>query len=148
MKIDQIAFDALKDKYQVIEIASQYESPYEGEVVMRLAHDGFERLIQDLRISDKQVIDDWDIFAVSPIEIRTDKRYVYLAKFPLEKYPMNVIVESGKKLLEVFSAKGCTGIVLPDVLDISILTVEQLTQMRDNLTEVIQNMNYDNIIGF
>lgn len=162
MIIDQITLDTLKDKYQVIDIETQYKQPYayapvgrgvvasdlDGEIQIRLTHSGFERLIQDLHTPDKQTIDAQDVFTVSPIEIIPDERCVYLAKFSFGKYPVNVVVESGKKLLEAFSAEGCTGIVLPDIFDISILTVEQLTQMRDNLTEMIQNMNYDNVMGF
>lgn len=156
MIIDQMTSDTLKGKYQVIDIESRCESPYamvaatdlDGEITMRLTRRGFERLIQDLHTSDKQTIDVRDVFAVSPIEITTDKKCVYLAKFPLEKYPMDVVVASGKELLDYLSAEGCTGIVLPDIFDISILSVEQLTQIRDSLTEIIQNMSYDNIIGF
>lgn len=162
MIIDQMTLDTLKSKYQAIDIESRREQPYayalvgrtvaatdlDGEITMRLTRRGFERLIQDLHTSDKQAIDVRDVFAVSPIEITTDKKCVYLAKFPLEKYPMDVVVASGKKLLEFLSAEGCTGIVLPDIFDVSILSMEQLTQIRDSLTEIIQNMNYDNIIGF
>lgn len=162
MIIDQITLDTLKDKYQVIDIESRCELPYayasngrtivasdlDGEIQICLTHGGFERLIQDLHAPEKQTIDVRDVFAISPIEIITDKRCVYVATFSMEKYPVDVVVASGKKLLEALSTEGCTGIVLPDIFDISILTVEQLTQMRDNLTAMIQNMNYDNVMGF
>ena len=66
----------------------------------------------------------------------------------MDKYPLDVIAAYGEKLREALEAEGCKVILMPKIMDVSILTVEQLTQMRDNLTELIQNLSYDNIIGF
>ena len=162
MIIDQTTIDVLQDRYQVMDMESRYEPSYAydargraagileygGEIKMRLTHSGFERLIRDLFTPDKQVIDTRDIFAVTPLEIATDKKCVYLAKYSMEKHPIDVVAAYGEKLLGALSAEGCTGILLPNIFDVSVLTVEQLQQMRDNLTELIQSLSYDNIIGF
>lgn len=162
MIIDQTTIDILQDKYQVIDIESRYEPTYAygssgrpmgvmdfgGEIKMRLTHSGFERIIRDLFSPEKQVIDTRDVFAVSPMEITSDKRCVYVAKYPMDKYPLDIIAEYGEKLREALEAEGQKVILMPQTFDVSLLTVEQLQQMRDGLTELIQSLSYDNIIGF
>lgn len=162
MIIDQSVYDILHDKYRVIDIESVYEPVYAydaynhplarydsgGEVKMRLTHGGFERLIKDLFNPEKTVLDTRDVFKITPMEIKNDKKIVYVAKYAMDKYPLDIISEYGKKLHELFEAEGHTLILMPEIIDVSVLTVEQLTQMRDNLTELIQNLSYDNIIGF
>ena len=115
---------------------------------MSLPHLGFERLIRDLFSPEKNVIDTRDVFSIVPMEIKNNGKIVYVAKYEMDKYPLDVVADYGAKLREVFEAEGCQLILMPKIMDVSILTVEQLTQMRDNLTELIQNLSYDNIIGF
>lgn len=162
MIIDQSVYDILHDKYRVIDIESVYEPAYAydaynhplarydhgGEVKMRLTHGGFEQLIRDLFNPEKTVLDTRDVFKITPMEIKKDKKIVYVAKYAMDKYPLDVISEYGKKLHELFEAEGRTLILMPEIIDVSVLTVEQLTQMRDSLTELIQSLSYDNIIGF
>lgn len=157
MIIDQTTIEVLQSKYGIRDIESRYESCYAnsresidfgGEVRMSLPHFGFERLIRDLFSSEKNVIDTRDVFSIVPMEIKNDGKIVYVAKYEMDKYPLDVVADYGAKLREVFEAEGCQLILMPKIMDVSILTVEQLTQMRDNLTELIQNLSYDNIIGF
>ncbi len=162
MIIDQSVYDIFHDKYRVIDIESVYEpvcaydaynhplARYDsgGEVKMRLTHGGFERLIKDLFNPEKTVLDTRDVFSIAPMEIKNDGKVVYVAKYEMDKYPLDVVADYGAKLREVFEAEGCRLILMPKIMDVSILTVEQLTQMRDNLTELIKNLSYDNIIGF
>ena len=115
---------------------------------MSLPRFGFERLIRDLFSPEKNVIDTRDVFSIVPMEIKSDGNIVYVAKYEINKYPLDIVADYGAKLREVFEAEGCQLILMPKIMDVSILTVEQLTQMRDNLTELIQNLSYDNIIGF
>lgn len=161
MIIDQSVRDIFCDKYRVIDIESVYEPVYaydaynhplvrydsSGEIKMRLTHGGFERL-GDLFNPEKTVLDTRDIFTITPMEIKDDKKVVYVAKYAMDKYPLDIISEYGKKLHELFKAEGRALILMPEIIDVSIFTVEQLTQMRDNLTELIDCLNYDNIIGF
>lgn len=162
MIIDQSVYDILHDKYRVIDIKSVYEpvyaydaynhppriARYDRDVKMRLTCGGFERLIKDLFNPEKTVLDTRDVFKITPMEIQDDNKVVYVAKYAMDKYPLDIISEYGKKLHELFEAKGHTLILIPEIIDVSVLTVEQLTQMRDNLTELIQSLSYDNIIGF
>lgn len=162
MIIDQTTIDILKDRYGVFDIESRHEPTYAygaenraigvmefgSEIKMRLAHSGFERLLRDLFTVEKTVVDTRDIFSITPMEIQSDGKVVYVAKYPMDKYPLDVIAAYGKKLREALEAEGCKVILMPKIMDVSILTVEQLTQMRDILTELIQNLSYDNIIGF
>lgn len=157
MIIDQTTIEVLQSKYGIRDIESRYESSYAnsresigfgGEVRMSLPHSGFERLIRDLFSPEKNVIDTRDVFSIVPVEIKNDGKIVYVAKYEMDKYPLDVVADYGAKLREVFEAEGCQLILMPKIMDVSILTVEQLTQMRDNLTELIQNLSYDNIIGF
>lgn len=153
MTLNQDTFDLLREKYLVYDIETRYESydPFgmnNCEVTMQASLTGFERMMRDLFSPERTVIDTRDVFSVSPMEITSDKKRVYLAKYSMEKYPLDIVAAYGEKLLEALSAEGCTGILLPNIFDVSILTVEQLTQMRDNLTELIQSLSYDNIIGF
>lgn len=153
MILNQDTFDLLREKYRVYDIETRYES-YDSfgvndrEVTMRASLTGFERMMGDLFNPERTVIDTRDVFSVSPMEITSDKRCVYVAKYPMDKYPLDVIAAYGEKLREVLEAEGCNVILMPKALDVSILTVEQLAQMRDNLTELIQSLSYDNIIGF
>lgn len=162
MIIDKTAIDILKDRYGVFDIESHYDPTcvygaenrvmgamdFDGEIKMHLARSGFERLLRDLFTVEKTVVDTRDIFSITPMEIQSDGKVVYVAKYPMDKYPLDVISAYGKKLREALEAEGCKVILMPKIMDVSILTVEQLTQMRDNLTELIQNLSYDNIIGF
>ena len=164
MIIDQTTIDILKARYGVFDIESRYEPTYTydavnctyramgvmagGEIKMHLAHSGFERLLRDLFAVEKTVVDTRDIFSITPMEIQSDGKVVYVAKYPMDKYPLDVIAAYGEKLREALEAEGCKVILMPKIMDVSILTVEQLTQMRDALTELIQNLSYDNIIGF
>lgn len=151
MILNQDTFDLLREKYRVYDIETRYEydSFSDGrEVTMRASLTGFERMMQDLFNPERTVIDTREVFSVSPMEITSDKKCVYVAKYPMEKYPLDIIAAYGEKLREALEAEGCKVILMPKMLDVSILTVEQLTQMRDNLTELIQSLSYDNIIGF
>lgn len=149
MIIDQSVYDILYDKYRAINIELVHDAcDHSGEVTMRLTCDGFERLIKDLFNPEKTVLDTRDVFKITPMEIKDDKKIVYVAKYAIDKYPLDIIYEYGKQLCELFEAEGHTLILIPEIIDVSILTVEQLTQMRDSLTELIQNLSYDNIIGF
>ena len=155
--IDHTTIEAFQSKYGIRDIESRYESCYAnsgesidfgGEVRMSLPRFGFERLIRDLFSPEKNVIDTRDVFSIAPMEIKNDGKIVYVAKYEMDKYPLDVVADYAAKLREVFEAEGCQLILMPKIMDVSILTVEQLTQMRDNLTELIQNLSYDNIIGF
>ena len=153
MTLNQDTFDLLREKYRVYDIETRYESfdsfgASDREVTMRCSLTGFERMMRDLFNPERAVIDTRDVFAISPMEVTSDKKFVYLAKYSMDKYPLDIVAAYGEKLLEALSAEGCTGILLPNTFDVSVLTVEQLTQMRDNLTELIKNLSYDNIIGF
>lgn len=155
--IDHTTIEAFQSKYGIRDIESRYESCYAnsgesidfgGEVRMSLPRFGFERLIRDLFSPEKNVIDTRDVFSIAPMEIKNDGKIVYVAKYEMGKYPLDVVADYAAKLREVFEAEGCQLILMPKTMDVSILTVEQLTQMRDSLTELIQNLSYDNIIGF
>ena len=155
--IDHTTIEAFQSKYGIRDIESRYESCYAnsgesidfgGEVRMSLPRFGFERLIRDLFSPEKNVIDTRDVFSIAPMEIKNDGKIVYVAKYEMDKYPLDVVADYAAKLREVFEAEGCQLILMPKIMDVSILTVEQLTQMRDSLTELIQNLSYDNIIGF
>lgn len=61
---------------------------------------------------------------------------------------MEMIAEYGEKLRKALEAEGQKVILMPQTFDVSLLTIEQLTQVRDNLTELIQSLSYDNIICF
>lgn len=153
MILNQDTFDLLREKYRVYDIETRYD-PYgsfgtsDHEVTISTSLTGFQRMVDDLFSPERAVIDTRDIFSVSPMEITTDKKCVYVAKYPMEKYPLDVIAAYGEKLREALEVERCKVILMPKMLDVSILTVEQLTQMRDNLTELIQSLSYDNIIGF
>jgi hypothetical protein len=156
--LDQTTIEVLQSKYGIRDIESRYESCYAnsrgesigfgGEVRMSLPHLGFERLIRDLFSPEKNLIDTRDVFSIAPMEIKNDGKLVYVAKYEIDKYPLDVVADYGAKLREVFEAEGCQLILMPKIMDVSILTVEQLTQMRDALTKLIQDLSYDNIIGF
>ena len=153
MILNQDTFDLLREKYRVYDIETRYESfdsfgAGDREVTMRVSLTGFERMMRDLFNPEKTVLDTRDVFSITPMEIKSDGKVVYVAKYEMDKYPLDVVAEYGAKLREVFEAEGCQLILMPKIMDVSILTVEQLTQMRDNLTELIQNLSYDNIIGF
>lgn len=162
MIIDQTTVDILKNRYGVFDIESRYDSTYAygaenrvigmtdfgGEIEMHLAHSGFERLLRDLFSVENAAVDIRNIFSIAPMEIQPDGKVVYVAKYPVDEYPLDVIAAYGKKLREAFEAEGRRVILMPKIIDVSVLTVEQLVQMRDNLTELIQNLSYDNIIGF
>lgn len=157
MIIDQTTIEVLQGKYGIRDIESRYESCYSntrepidfgGEVRMSLPHLGFERLIRDLFSPEKNVIDTRDIFSIMPMEIKNDGKLVYVAKYEMDEYPLDIIAEYGAKLHEFFEAEGCRLILMPKIIDVSILTVEQLTQMRDDLTKLINSLSYENIIGF
>ena len=152
MIIDQTTIEVLQSKYGIRDVECGYVNSsgidFGGEVRMSLPYFGFERLIRDLFSPEKNVIDARDVFSIVPMEIKNDGKIVYVAKYEMDKYPLDVVADYGAKLREVFEAEGCQLILMPKIMDVSILTVEQLTQMRDNLTELIQNLSYDNIIGF
>lgn len=151
MILNQDTFDLLREKYRVYDIETRYEydSFSDGrEVTMRASLTGFERMMQDLFNTERTVLDTREVFTVSPMEITSDKKCVYVAKYHMEKYPLDIIAAYGEKLREALEAEGCKVILMPKMLDVSILTVEQLQQMRDGLTELIQSLSYDNIIGF
>lgn len=153
MILNQNTFDLLREKYRVYDIETRYESfdsfgASDREVTMRVSLTGFERMMRDLFNPEKTVLDTRDVFSITPMEIKSDGKVVYVAKYEMDKYPFDIVAEYGAKLREVFEAEGCQLILMPKIMDVSILTVEQLTQMRDNLTELIQNLSYDNIIGF
>ena len=155
--IDQTTLEVLQGKYGIRDIEMRYESydantnesiGFDGEVTMSLPRLGFERLIRDIFSPEKSVIDTRDVFSIAPVEIKSGGKIVYVAKYEMDKYPLEIIAAYGTKLREAFEAEGCKLILMPKIMDVSILTVEQLTQMRDDLTELIQSLSYDNIIGF
>ena len=146
MILNQDTFDLLREKYRVYDIETKCGD--DREVTMRVSLTGFERMMRDLFNPERAVIDTRDVFAVSPMEIQSDGKVVYVAKYPMDKYPLDLIAAYGEKLREALEAEGCKVILMPKIMDVSILTIEQLTQMRDGLTELIQNLSYDNIIGF
>lgn len=153
MILNQDTFDLLREKYRVYDIETRYKSfdsfgASDRGVTMRVSLTGFERMMRDLFNPEKTVLDTRDVFSITPMEIKSDGKVVYVAKYEMDKYPLDIVAEYGAKLREVFEAEGCQLILMPKIMEVSILTVEQLTQMRDNLTELIQNLSYDNIIGF
>lgn len=162
MIIDQTTIDIFEDRYGVFDIESHYEPAYAygtgnramgvtdfgGEVKMCLKHSGFERLLRDLFTVEKGVVDTRDIFSMTSMEIPSDGKVVCVAKYPIGEYPLDMIAAYGKKLRETLETEGCKVILMPKTIDVSILTVEQLTQLRDDLTELINSLSYENIIGF
>lgn len=157
MIINQTTIEVLQSKYGIRDIESRQNSCYGNsigsidlvsEIRMSLPPSGFERLIRDLFSPEKNVIDTRDVFSIVPMEIKNDGKIVYVAKYEMDKYPLDVVADYGAKLREVFEEKGCQLILMPKIMDVSILTVEQLKQMRDELNELIDSLNYNNIIGF
>lgn len=154
MVLDQSVFDILRDRYQVYNVETRIGT-YDAmnftdsrEVTMELSMSGFNRLVNDLFSPNKNVVDTRDVFTIVPMEIKDEKQAIYIAKYKMDKYPLDIIAEYGKKLHELFESEGRKLILMPEFIDVSVLSPEDLTQMRDNLTELINSLSYDNIIGF
>ena len=154
MVLDQSVFDILRDRYQVYNVETRIGTygamnfTDSSEVTMELSMSGFNRLVNDLFSPNKNVVDTRDVFTIVPMEIKDKRQAIYIAKYKMDKYPLGIISEYGKKLHELFESEGRALILMPEFIDVSVLSTEQLTQMRDNLTALIESLSYDNIIGF
>lgn len=146
--IDQSMIDVLKAKYQVFDIILNMTCDFADDIEMKLTRGGFERLIRDLFSTEKTVLDTRDVFSIVPVAIKNASDVVYVAKYAMDKYPLDVVATYGEKLRTAFEAEGHKLILIPQTIDVSAFTVEQLSEMRDGLTELINSLSYDNIMGF
>lgn len=148
--IDRTTYDILQRRYHVYEIETSigYSGAFdENEVTINLSGFGFTQLVKDLFNPQNCTNGLEKMFSISTIPIKEDN-VVYVAKYATDEYPIDVIVEYGKKLREVFEANGHKLILMPKIIDVSALGVEQIIKIRDGLTELIDSLSYDNIIGF
>ena len=110
MTLNQDTFDLLREKYRVYDIETRYESfdsfgASDREVTMRVSLTGFERMMRDLFNPERAVIDTRDVFAVSPMEVTSDKKFVYLAKYSMDKYPLDIVAAYGENFSKPFQPK-------------------------------------------
>ena len=148
MILNHAILDSLREKYHVNNIEAQfdsYDSP--GAVTMQTSLAGFERMAIDLLKPKREAIDIGEVFSITPIEIHSGKNVVCV-RYPMDEYPLDTIIEPLNRLREALGSEGHKVIFIPQSIDVSILTVEQLKQMRDELNELIDSLNYNNIIGF
>ena len=153
MTLNQDALDLLREKYCVYKVETRYDPPgrlgtSDQDVTISASLMGFQRMLNDLFSIERATIDTRGVFSVSPMAITTDEKRVYVAKYPMREYPLDVIAAYGEKLRGALESEGCKVVLMPKELDVSVLTIEQLQQIRDDLTELINNLSYDNIIGF
>ena len=145
MTLNKRTFDLLRKEYYVYDIQTSFESN-NVDVTISMSVAGIEKMIGDLFDPERESADS-PIFSVSSMEICNEKA-VYVAKYPMDKYPFEVIAKYGEKLRKSLEAEGCKVILMPEAIDVSILTVEQLTQMRDDLTKLIESLDYNSAMGF
>lgn len=161
MIFDKNQFDAFSNRYRLVSVTSRSDAPTcayssggnplaafhgDGEVEITMKRSGFDRLIYDLFRTENSTFDIRDIFSIEPLDVGKDG--ILVVKYPLGEYLLKELVEWANRLKEILEENGHKAIFIPKEMDVSILTVEQLAQMRDNLTELIKNLSYDNIIGF
>lgn len=73
---------------------------------------------------------------------------IYVLKYDKCRINASTLQRISEELRKFVKFKECSFIAIPDTTDISKFTLDELTELRDELTETIRNMNYDNIIGF
>ncbi len=145
MTINQNNIDILRHEYHVHYIETRMARDEENEIEMRISATGFYKLLEDL-MSSKHSSNVEDVFSITTIENKTDG--IYVVKYPINEHPLDLIKTYGEQLRERFDAEGRTLILMPKEIDVSVLNIAQLKQLRDDLSELINNLNYDNIIGF
>lgn len=73
---------------------------------------------------------------------------IYVLKYDHRRIGVGTLQRILDELRKVVELKKCSVIAIPDTTDISEFSLDELTKLRDELTETIKNMSYDNIIGF
>lgn len=73
---------------------------------------------------------------------------IYVLKYDHCRVNASTLQRISEELRKFVKFKECSFIAIPDTTDISKFTLDELTEIRDELTETINNMSYDNIIGF
>lgn len=73
---------------------------------------------------------------------------IYVLKYDHYRINTGTLQRISEELRKLDKFKECSLIAIPDTTDISKFSLDELTKLRDELTETIKNMSYDNIIGF
>lgn len=73
---------------------------------------------------------------------------IYVLRYDHCRIGADALQRISEELRKFVKFKECPLIAIPDTTDISEFSLDELTKLRDELTETIKNMSYDNIIGF
>lgn len=163
MKYDCDALNRIQDLYDVRDIEltvendypifaesasgrrAMYQSGGDEEVKFRMSGIGFRKMVRDLsgRPPDESSYFR-TTFEIDKLDIRDD--VPLLAKFDMERQDLSTISVLAEKLISDFPDRKI--VFVPKEINIERLQLDGIVALRDHLNEVIESLNYDNIMGF
>ena len=161
MIFDQFDTRLFEEKYGVSDVEIEYEPSYcnlwAGEdfpleprpsfdrVRITMSGAGFRKLLSQEQKGDVSSPSFYrTIFDIDKTELANGT--ILVAKFDLKKNDMATLSLMAKKLAEQFPNTPI--VFVPDGVEIETMGVDALTALRDQLNDTINNLNYDNIMGF
>ena len=117
------------------------------EVRLTMYEAGFRQMMRDLSKTPGTDVGERyfrTTFEVDKLCLQDDIPWV--AKFDASHQDLAVIKVLADKLAKEFPDK--TIIFLPKDINIEAMGIDGLTALRDHLSSIIENLNYDNIMGF
>ena len=152
----EFTLNELKERYHVHSIESHTDSveyfdqsrinyyTSEEEVCIEMSGGGFRRMMQDLFRTPVDQGYFRTTFEIDKFCLQDGVPWV--AKFDASHQDLDVIKVLAEKLTKEFPDKKI--IFLPKDINIEAMGIEGLTALRDHLSSIIENLNYDNIMGF
>lgn len=161
MTFDQFNTRMFEEKYGVRDIEIEHEPSYYGlwtggdlpsepslstdRVRITMSGAGFRQLLSQEHRGDIFSPSFYrTIFDIDKAELPNGT--ILVAKFDLKKNDVATLSLMAKKLAEQFPNTPI--VFVPDGVEIETMGVDALTALRDQLNDIINNLNYDNIMGF
>ena len=121
-----------------------YQSGGDEEVTLRMSGIGFRKMVRDLCRPETGLSYFQPTFEIDKLDASDDAPW--LAKFDLDHRDISTINMLAERLISEFPDKKI--IFIPKDINIETLQLEGLITLRDNINNIIESLNYDNIMGF
>lgn len=138
--------EIFRHSYDVHSISSCGSMPSDAEVNISMGLYGFQRMIGDLIKPDEVAVSRNSDFPFEISKLATTDDALLVMKVDLSRYGLETARICYEHLRSQLPDKQI--ILIPNDINVETIGVENLTSYRDSLNSIIENLDYNHIMGF